>query len=408
MADVLTAPAASVTLPTDCSFEPDDWAILAQHWYPVALSREVGDQPVAARLLDERLVIYRAGAEVVVARDICPHRGVPLSMATGDGQSIACAYHGLRFGPAGACVAIPAHPQAKIPARMALTTFPAVERYGLVWTCLAPVRGAGRAVGLRDGDRRPGSAAEDGDDGTAGGRAGGTAGDTARGRERGTDDGTAGGTDNGTACGTAIPRMPHWDEPGFQRVTCPPFDVAAFAGRQVEGFLDVAHFAFVHTATFGDPNDTEVPEYSPAPTENGFVADYWSTVGNYPHGGRQGEPGFRWLRHFEAHLPFTATLVVHFPGEGRLSIMNAASPVSARRTRMFAPIAKNFDTGQPDQEIFDFNLRIFEEDRAIVEAQRPENLPLDPRIEVNIPADRSSVAYRRGLRALGLSHFFTA
>jgi hypothetical protein len=26
----------------------------------------------------------------------------------------------------------------------------------------------------------------------------------------------------------------------------------------------------------------------------------------------------------------------------------------------------------------------------------------------NIPADRSSVAYRRGLRALGLSHFFTA
>ncbi|ADP81965.1 aromatic ring-hydroxylating oxygenase subunit alpha [Pseudofrankia inefficax] len=362
MADVLTAPAAPVTLPTDCSFEPDDWAILAQHWYPVALSREVGDQPVAARLLDERLVIYRSGAEVVVARDICPHRGVPLSMATGDGQSIACAYHGLRFGAAGACVAIPAHPQAKIPARMALTTFPAVERYGLVWTCL-----------------RPGWA-EGGDDGTA----------------------------DATADGTAIPRMPHWDEPAFQRVTCPPFDVAAFAGRQVEGFLDVAHFAFVHTATFGDPNDTEVPEYSPTPTENGFAADYWSTVGNYPHGGRRGEPGFRWLRHFEAHLPFTATLVVHFPGEGRLSIMNAASPVSARRTRMFAPIAKNFDTGQPDQEIFDFNLRIFEEDRAIVEAQRPENLPLDPRIEVNIPADRSSVAYRRGLRALGLSHFFTA
>ncbi len=45
---------------------------------------------------------------------------------------------------------------------------------------------------------------------------------------------------------------------------------------------------------------------------------------------------------------------------------------------------------------------------AVERAQRPENLPLDPRIEVNIPADRSSVAYRRGLRTLGLSHFFTA
>ncbi|GAA1299858.1 hypothetical protein Psi02_77200 [Planotetraspora silvatica] len=48
------------------------------------------------------------------------------------------------------------------------------------------------------------------------------------------------------------------------------------------------------------------------------------------------------------------------------------------------------------------------EDRAIVEVQKPENLPLDPKIEVNIPADRSSVAYHDGLRDLGLSHFSTA
>src|SRR6185437_16808759 len=111
---------------------------------------------------------------------------------------------------------------------------------------------------------------------------------------------------------------------------------------------------------------TEVPEYSPVTTDTGFAVDYWSTVANYPRGSTLGEPGFRWLRHFEAHLPFTATLVVHFPRGGRLCIMNAASPVSARRTRMFAPIAKNFDTHQPEQDIFDFNLKIFEEDRAIV------------------------------------------
>jgi vanillate O-demethylase monooxygenase subunit len=34
--------------------------------------------------------------------------------------------------------------------------------------------------------------------------------------------------------------------------------------------------------------------------------------------------------------------------------------------------------------------------------------PWDPRLEVNIPADRTSIAYQRGLRGLGLSHFFTA
>lgn len=337
------------SLPRECTFDPDDWTILAAHWYPVARSRDVVDAPVAARLLDQPLVVYRAGDQLVVADDLCPHRGTPLSLGRGDGLSVTCAYHGLRFGAAGACVAIPAHPTAKIPSRMTLRTYPALERYGLVWTCL-----------------RPGQAS------------------------------------------SVIPVMPHWDDEGFGRVTCPAFDVAAFAGRQVEGFLDVAHFAFVHVNTFGDPDDTVVPEYSPVATEYGFSVDYWSTVGNYPHGTQRGAPGFRWLRHFDAHLPFTATLVVHFPDGGLLCIMNAASPVSARQTRMFAPIAKNFDIDQPEQDIYDFNLRIFEEDRAIVESQKPENLPLDPRIEVNIAADRSSVAYRRGLRAMGLSQFFTA
>ncbi|MET7420704.1 aromatic ring-hydroxylating dioxygenase subunit alpha [Dactylosporangium sp. NPDC005555] len=346
--DAVPARAAAGPLPRNCTFEPADWAILARGWYPVARSADVGDAPVAATLLDARLVVYRAADTVVVADDLCPHRGVPLSFGVGDGTAIACAYHGLRFGAGGACVAVPAHPAAKIPARLHLRTYPVVERYGLIWTSLA-------------------------------------------------------------GSGDGVPPMPGWDEPGFQRVTCPPFDVAAFAGRQVEGFLDVAHFGFVHLDTFGDPDNVEVPAYNPVTTADGFTVDYRSTVPNVPHGvPNPAPPGFLWLRRFALHLPFTATLVVHFPDGGRLCIMNAASPVSARRTRMFAPIAKDFDTGQPAQEIFDFNLRIFTEDRRIVEVQQPENLPLDPRIEVNIPADRSSVAYRRGLRGLGLSHFFTA
>jgi vanillate O-demethylase monooxygenase subunit len=88
--------------------------------------------------------------------------------------------------------------------------------------------------------------------------------------------------------------------------------------------------------------------------------------------------------------------------------MNAASPVSARMTRMFAPICRNFDTDQPVQAVYDFNRIVFEEDRAIVEVQKPENLPLDPKLEVHVPADRSSIAYRKALRGLGLGSFFTA
>jgi vanillate O-demethylase monooxygenase subunit len=342
-------------LPRNCTFEPKDWRILARHWYPIALCREMGQTPVSATLLDEKLVIYRSGNQIVVANDICPHRGVPLSMGSVDGESVICAYHGLRFGAGGRCHHVPAHPDMHIPEKLHLRTYPVVERYGLVWTRLRP------------------AATED-------------------------VDGTA---------DTTIADMPHWDDEDFQQIVCPTIDIFGFAGRQIEGFLDVAHFGFVHTATFGDANNTIVPSYVPKFNANGFEVEYRSSVGNYPIGvSDRGKPGFEWLRHFRMHLPFTATLTVHFPDEARLVIMNAASPVSAKVTRLFAPIARNFDKQLPIQDVYDFNRRVFEEDKAIVEAQKPECLPLDPLLEAHIPADRSSIAYRRGLRDLGLSRLF--
>jgi phenylpropionate dioxygenase-like ring-hydroxylating dioxygenase large terminal subunit len=286
---------------------------------------------------------------LVVARDICPHRGVPLSLGTHDGEGIICAYHGLRYGTQGRCNRIPSSPGQKIPAKLRLRTYPAVERYGLIWVCLLPMEGA----------------APD------------------------------------------IPAMPHWDEPEFQHILCPAFEVAGFAGRQVEGFIDVAHFAWIHTATFADPDKPEVASYATVETAQGFIADYRSHIGNYPIGVDGKAPaGFEWLRHFEVHLPFTATLTIHFPEAGRLVIMNAASPVSARKTRMFAPIARNFDQHLPVQDAHAFNLQIFEEDRRIVESQKPERLPLEVTLEMHIPADASSIAYRRGLKRMGLGKFF--
>lgn len=335
-----------MTPPNDCSFDSSAWTVLARHWFPVALSREVTATPLAAKLLDVPLVLYRIEDGLVIAEDRCPHRGVPLSLARPEAAGIVCPYHGLRFGKGGRCNHVPAQPEGPIPQALHLKTFPAVERYGLVWTSLA---------------------AEEED----------------------------------------IPVMPHWDEPGFQQINCPWIDIYGFAGRQMEGFLDVAHFGFVHTATFGDPENTTVPPYMPKPTAKGFEAEYRSTIGNYPIGARdRGRPGFEWLRHFQVHMPFTATLTVHFPDHGRLAIMNAASPASAAHTRLFVPIARNFDTDLPVQAVYDFNRRVFEEDKAMVEAQRPAWLPLDMSQEAHIMADRSSIAYRRALKTMGFHRFF--
>src|ERR1700761_5244632 len=96
-------------LPRNCTFTAADWRILAKHWYPVALARDVGASGlVSARLLDELLVVYRTGSGIVVANDLCPHRGVPLSLGTHDGTGVRCAYHGLHFADRGRCDHVPA------------------------------------------------------------------------------------------------------------------------------------------------------------------------------------------------------------------------------------------------------------------------------------------------------------
>ena len=77
------------------------------------------------------------------------------------------------------------------------------------------------------------------------------------------------------------------------------------------------------------------------------------------------------------HLPFTATLTIHFPADARLVIGERRLAGVVRVTRMFAPIARNFDLHVPVEDVHAFNLRVFEEDRLMVETQRPERLPLD-------------------------------
>lgn len=340
----------SISIPPNCTFDEKDWRLLARHWYPIAESREITEKPYKATLLDEALVAYRIHGELVVARDVCPHRGVPLTMGSHNEGGIVCPYHGLRFGEKGQCNHIPASPTQAIPQKLHLTTFPAEERYGLVWVCLAPEEGA-------DAPK--------------------------------------------------IPEMPEWSDADYVGVVCPAFDIAGFAGRQIEGFIDVAHFAWVHTDTFADPDNKIVPDYTTKETPEGFVADYISSMANYAKGSDKVAPdGFQWLRHFHVHLPFTATLTVHFPDDKRLVILNAASPVSARKTRLFVPIARNMDKHIPAEDIKAFNLRVFSEDRAMVEAQKPERLPLDLTLEAHIPADRSSIAYRRGLKKMGFGEFF--
>ncbi len=327
--------------PRDCSFTAEDWQVLARCWYPVAFASDLGAAPIAVRLLDERLVVYRAGPQMV------------LSIGWVEGEELVCRYHGLRFGPDGRCRLIPSEPDAIPTARMRLATFPVLERYGLIWTSLDP-----------------------------------------------------------HADPAALPRFPLWDDPDYERILPPSIDIAGSAGRQCEGFLDVAHFAWVHHESFAHRDNPLVPAYAVRWTKAGtLVADCISDVANIPHGTLPARPvpdGFLWRRLYEVQFPFFPTLTIFFPEDGVLSLLNCASPVSARGTRLFVPIARNFDKGAYLDPVHAFNLRIFEEDRLIVESQHPEDLPLDLASEAHIRADRASIAYRQGLRRMGLGRTYTS
>lgn len=126
-------------MPRDCSFRESDWRALAGFWHPVAFAHEIADRPVAARLLDVPLVIWRTSAGISVARDLCPHRGTRLSAGHLAGDDLICPMHGLVFDGSGRCTRNPSMPDqsAAIPAKMRLFLLRSDVRYGIVWACLA-------------------------------------------------------------------------------------------------------------------------------------------------------------------------------------------------------------------------------------------------------------------------------
>ncbi len=68
-------------------------------------------------------------------RDVCPHRGVPLSCGRFDGEAIACAYHGWRFDVQGVCREIPALTAAATLelSKIRVPRYPLHEQDGNLW-----------------------------------------------------------------------------------------------------------------------------------------------------------------------------------------------------------------------------------------------------------------------------------
>jgi phenylpropionate dioxygenase-like ring-hydroxylating dioxygenase large terminal subunit len=78
-------------------------------WYFAFPSQKLQPQRIITKeLLGEPILFGRTTAgQPFAIRNICPHRGIPLSYGRFDGVELECAYHGWRFDHQGKCKLIP-------------------------------------------------------------------------------------------------------------------------------------------------------------------------------------------------------------------------------------------------------------------------------------------------------------
>lgn len=124
-------------------------------WYPALRVDTISAKRPATTLLlgIPMLIGRRADGALFALRDLCPHRGIPLSAGWFDGHTVQCKYHGWRFEPcSGRCEEIPSltSHDALEPTKIFANAFPIVERDGYAWVYVPPT-GAGRLATLADG-----------------------------------------------------------------------------------------------------------------------------------------------------------------------------------------------------------------------------------------------------------------
>lgn len=326
--------------------------VLFNDWHPVAdaATLPIGSmRPVT--LLEHELIVWRSADGTVHAwDDRCPHRGARLSLGRVENDRLECAYHGWQFDASGQCRLQPAQPKDIPPKNACTTRFKTQEAYGMVW------------VTLGEPERM-------------------------------------------------LPLFPEYDDARLRKVLCGPYQVNACGPRIIENFLDMAHFAFIHTGILGDPLYTEVPDYRVSPYEDGMGSGgmqgviatgcfaYQPVSNLLASGGSMVEYTYRVVR------PLTAILSkLPQQQEGFAEAISLhVQPIDEEHCHAWIVLAMT-NSISSDEEMRAFQDKIFNQDLAILESQCPKRVPLEPGVEVPQRADRISAAYRHMLRQLGMTY----
>jgi vanillate O-demethylase monooxygenase subunit len=268
-----------------------------------------------------------------------------------DGCELECPYHGWRYNAEGECTLAPQRPELASHLRARVRRYPAAERFGLIW------------VSLVEEPHFP------------------------------------------------LPDYPAWSDPDCHYITVPATDWAASAPRRVENYTDYSHLAIVHDGYLGRSDEPEIPEHEIWAEESRLECrqdpQSWTRVpveGVYQAmGGEEGEQGedehIRYRTDWTLFMPLTVSLTVSFEEGGAYFLLFHPTPIGAKRIRNFTIASRNFgDPARDEEEVATFETMIYEQDRPVVESQRPEELPEDLSAEMHLKGvDTFSIQYRRWL-----------
>lgn len=117
--------------------------LFRRYWIPFLHAAEVAEPecaPVRVKLLSERLIAFRdSGGRLGLIEEFCAHRRVSLWFGRNEEGGIRCPYHGWKYDVAGNCLEIPSEPEdSTFCSEISLTSYPCVERGGIVWTYMGP------------------------------------------------------------------------------------------------------------------------------------------------------------------------------------------------------------------------------------------------------------------------------
>lgn len=308
---------------------------LRRCWQPVARVEDLASGPRRAVLLGEALAVFlTASGEAAVVADRCAHRGASLSMGEVAGDSIQCPYHGWEW--AGADGSCTRIPS--LPDQRQIPSRAKIPAY--------PARVQWGLVWTA--------------------------------LEEPVSD---------------LPSLSWFDAESWTWGHGEPFELPVGLGIMIENFRDVSHFAFVHQGTLGAiPEVIEPLE----PERDGLEVKLrrrmeWNDEADAVWGPLR-EMGYH------AIAPnFTSGRM--FTDDGERCLLHAARAISATESAHYwiEGGLENFDQERLESAIA-FDWRVYSEDRPIISAIEPAELPLDPNADVSTLADRFTLAYRAAFR----------